>query len=131
MSPLERLPARMLDVYREASGGRQASTKLTLPREPSATARSTPWPLRVTDIDLLSHLNNAVYWAALETALADSAPGTLRLRGIVEYRQAIDLTQTLELRTESTEAGFLLWYVADGATAATAEVQARDGGRSD
>jgi acyl-ACP thioesterase len=123
---LERLPAWMIDVYGEASAGRQASTKLTLPREPSADARSTPWPLRVSDIDLLAHLNNAVYWAALETVLAEHAPGLHRLRGIVEYRQAIDLSQTLELRTESTETGVLVWFVADGVSAATAEIRALD-----
>jgi acyl-ACP thioesterase len=125
---LERLPAWMIDIYGESSAGRQASTKLTLPREPSADARSTPWPLRVSDIDVLAHLNNAVYWAALETALAEHAPGLLRIRGIVEYRQAIDLAQGLELRTESTDTGLLVWFVADGVSAATAEIRALDAG---
>jgi acyl-ACP thioesterase len=125
---LERLPAAMLDVYREASGGRVASTKLTLSPQAPLHAKAGIWPLRVSDIDILGHVNNAVHWAALETALAERAPDVARLRGIMEYRQPIDLTQTLELRTETTPRGFRVWYLADGAAAATAEILALDAG---
>ena len=32
--------------------------------------RSAPWPLRFTDFDVLGHMNNAAYWAAVEEELA-------------------------------------------------------------
>ena len=45
------------------------STKLELP-DPVAEAPSVRWPLRATDIDPHGHLNNAIYWQAVEHALA-------------------------------------------------------------
>ena len=35
-----------------------------------ARRRRSPWPLRATDIDLHGHVNNAVYWQAVEHVLA-------------------------------------------------------------
>ena len=40
-------------------------------RRPMRAARA--WPLRATDIDVVGHVNNAAYWAAVEDELA--APG--------------------------------------------------------
>ena len=55
-------PARIerFGPYEEATQGRSSSTKLELP-EPSVDAATLPWPLRMSDIDLHGHLNNAVY----------------------------------------------------------------------
>ena len=77
-------PARIegFGVYGEATGGRRVSTKLELP-DPPADAPCVPWPLRATDIDLHGHLNNAIYWQAVEHVLASSAvdPATAARRG--------------------------------------------------
>ena len=58
-------------VYGEAGGGRRVSTKLELPDPPAGEA-GRPWPLRATDIDLHGHVNNAVYWQAVEHVLPSS-----------------------------------------------------------
>lgn len=92
-------PARIesFGVYAEATGGRSASTRLTLPLPPDGAPRS-PWALRASDVDLHGHLNNAVYWQAVEdvlrtTPLDPAAPLVAEL----DYRDPIDLADSLEL----------------------------------
>jgi acyl-ACP thioesterase len=92
-------PARIEDfgVYAEATGGRHVSTKLELPGPP-ADAKRIHWSLRASDVDLHGHVNNAVYWQAVEELLPrllvdPRAP----LRTELEYRRPIDLGETVEL----------------------------------
>ena len=93
-------PARIgrgFDAYATAAGGRPASTRLELPPPPEGAVR-VPWPLRVTDVDVMGHVNNAAYWDAVEHRLAGRAPD-LRLpsRARLDYRHPIDLGETVEL----------------------------------
>jgi acyl-ACP thioesterase len=92
-------PARLTDfgVYAEAAEGRRVSTRLELP-EPSREAVRRPWPLRLSDVDVLGHVNNAVYWQAVEQALAGSRldaarPHTARL----DFRAPLDLGDGVEV----------------------------------
>jgi acyl-ACP thioesterase len=75
-SRLARLPAVFDDLYAASTQGRKVSAKLELSPDPAPEAKRVHWPLRVADIDMLGHANNAVYWAAVETALAGGADGT-------------------------------------------------------
>jgi acyl-ACP thioesterase len=90
----EQRPARIEDfgMYAESAGDRHVSTKLALPDPPSDAPRAL-WPLRVTDVDLHGHVNNAVHWQAVE----DTLPMTGRLRAELDYRQPIDLDDGLEV----------------------------------
>jgi acyl-ACP thioesterase len=100
-------PARIgegFDQYREAAGDRVTSTRLTLAEPPASSAR-TPWPLRVTDVDRMGHVNNAAYWFAVEHVLAGREPDLGRpLRARLDYRHPIDLGEGVEL-LESSEDG--------------------------
>jgi acyl-ACP thioesterase len=90
LGPDER-PARLDDfgVYAPSAGDRLVTTKLELP-DPPADAPRLQWPLRVTDIDLHGHLNNAAYWHAIEERLARRGPdSTGPLRAMFDYRQPI------------------------------------------
>ena len=92
-------PARIVDfgVYEGSTAGRTASTKLEL-AEPAGATRRTPWPLRSTDADLLGHVNNAVYWQAVEDCLRRASVDPLRpLRARLDYRHALDLGDDVEL----------------------------------
>lgn len=92
-------PARIEDfgVYAEAAGERRVSTKLELP-DPPAEARSVPWPLRTTDVDLHGHVNNAVYWQAIEGLLPTLGIDPRRpLRTELDYRTPIDLDERIGL----------------------------------
>ena len=50
---------------RRGGGRPQVSSRLWL-GDPPVGAAAEPWPLRAVDIDLLGHVNNAAYWAAVE-----------------------------------------------------------------
>ncbi len=65
-------PARLVDfgVYADAAGGRRVSTKLGLPGPPPDAPRRA-WPLRLSDVDVLGHVNNAAYWQAVEQVLRE------------------------------------------------------------
>jgi acyl-ACP thioesterase len=92
-------PARIegFGIYGEATGGRTVSTKLELP-DPPPDVMSVSWPLRTTDIDPHGHLNNAIYWQAVEHALASSGLDLgLPLVAELDYRSPIDAGDEIEL----------------------------------
>jgi acyl-ACP thioesterase len=92
-------PARIEDfgVYAEAAGGRPVSTKLALP-DPPRDGERLAWPLRASDVDLHGHVNNAVYWQAVEELLPRlgiDPRGPLRAE--LDYRRPIDLGEAIDL----------------------------------
>lgn len=118
-------PARLegFGVYAEATAGRRVSTRLGLPELPPEAAR-TAWPLRGTDIDVHGHLNNAVYWQAVEERLAAGGPDPRRpLRARLEYRRPVDLGEPLELLERREEASLELAFVVEGDPRAVARVE--------
>lgn len=109
-----RLDEGFLEIYGPSAEGRRASTRLTLP--PPSVAPSREWPLRVTDIDRLGHVNNAAYWAPVEELFAGRLGG--RIRAVLEHRKPIDLGERVELAHD----GDLLWLVVGGEVRAAASV---------
>jgi acyl-ACP thioesterase len=93
-------PARIgagFDNYAEAAQGRVTSTKLTL-LPPAVDGERRLWPLRVTDVDRMGHVNNAAYWAAVEQRLLDVGFDPQRpLCARLDYRHPIDLGEKVEL----------------------------------
>jgi acyl-ACP thioesterase len=87
----ERLPERFFAIYGPSAGGRRVSTRLELPGPPPGAARSA-WPLRATDVDLLGHVNNAAYWAALEETHRGGP-----VSAVLEYRRPVDLGDRVEV----------------------------------
>jgi acyl-ACP thioesterase len=111
-----RLGERFLSVYAPAAEGRGVSTRFSLGPPPADAARA-PWPLRATDVDLLGHVNNAAYWAAVEeVATGLDEP----FRAALEYRQPVDLGERVEL--VHTRKGRDVWLVVDGTVRAAAAV---------
>jgi acyl-ACP thioesterase len=110
-------PARIEDfgVYAEATGGRHVSTKLELP-DPPADAKRIRWSLRASDVDLHGHVNNAVYWQAVEELLpALGVDRTRPLQAELDYRRPIDLGEQIELAAFQHEGRGALAFLADGA----------------
>jgi acyl-ACP thioesterase len=92
LGPDER-PARIDDFgpYAASAGEHVVSTKLELPDPPPDVAGAV-WRVRMSDIDLHSHVNNAVYWEAVEERLQRRGPDpTAPLRARLDYRQPIDV----------------------------------------
>jgi len=118
-------PARIGDFgpYAAAAAGRAVSTKFELPSLPAAVARS-PWQLRSADLDVHGHLNNAVYWQAVEDRLArEGVDLTVPHRAELDYREPIDLEDALELGGWSDAEGRrLLAYLAGDRVRAVAAV---------
>jgi acyl-ACP thioesterase len=119
-------PARIGDGfgdYAEAAGGRSASTRLTLP-DPVDTAPRTPWPLRMTDVDVLGHVNNAAYWTAVEHSLQGGTPDVrFPVRARLDYRHPIDLDEAVELAGDIDQDRYLFAFVVGGVVKAVASVE--------
>jgi acyl-ACP thioesterase len=62
-------------VYGAAAAGRRVGARLAHPGEPPPGAASRPWRFRAADLDLADHVNNAVYWQAIEEELVAAEPG--------------------------------------------------------
>jgi acyl-ACP thioesterase len=110
-------PARIEDfaVYAEAAGGRHVSTKLELP-DPPADGEHTRWSLRATDVDLHGHVNNAVYWQAVEELLPTLEVDPRQpVQAELDHRRPIDFGDEIDLVAFDDERHSVVAFVADGA----------------
>jgi acyl-ACP thioesterase len=107
-------------VYAEAAGGRRVGQRLRHGPPPSDAPR-TSWPVRVTDIDVLGHVNNAVYWAPVEEMLSRSAPGRSVARAELEFRGGLELFDAVEMITVGSEE-LRLWLTVGSDVRASAVV---------
>lgn len=74
-------------LYGAAAQGHRASARLELPGpERNATARD--WPTRAADFDTARHVNNTVYWAALEDVIQETQASPPH-RALLEYHRPI------------------------------------------
>ena len=68
----------------------------------SASPPAIPFPLRFTDFDVLDHVNNAVYWEAVEEELARRRELRAPLRAELEHRAPIEPGAEVEVVIEET-----------------------------
>jgi acyl-ACP thioesterase len=118
-----RLSPRFWEMYGTAAGPRLVSSRLLHPEPtPEVAAAGRPWPLRLADLDLFDHVNNAVTWAALEDEVARVAP-TARIRWAeVEYRRAIERDTDVVLASRAEGSTMRVWLLADATVLASAAV---------
>lgn len=105
----KRLGPDFLALYGPAAGGRTVPSKLELPGPVGGESRR-PWPLRRTDLDVLGHVNNAAYWAAVEE-VADPAVLAGPFEATVEFARAIEPGAAVDLLVG--DAG-RTWFEVDG-----------------
>lgn len=118
-----RLPEQFLALYGEAAQGRTVRARLELDPPPPAASRR-PWVVRAADLDLFGHVNNAVYWAAVEELLADEAvPVPFRARA--EYGPGLHRGGAVELCWVPRPDGLAAWLLGAGTVSASFEVTAR------
>lgn len=118
-------PARIgyFDAYAEAAGGRRASSRLELPDPPPSASRR-PWALRVSDIDLHAHVNNTVYWQALEHLLHEHGPDPRRpLTAVLEFREPLDVEDEVELAVAAGDNRIHVGFLADATVKAVASAR--------
>lgn len=97
---------------------RRVDARLRLPAPPPDGLRE-PWPPRVTDFDAYGHVNNAVYWTAIEGVLDGwVGPGALG-RATLEFRDGIAWGEAADL-VVGTDDALALWFLVEDRVAATA-----------
>jgi len=108
-------------VYGEAAGGRRVGQRLRH-GPPPANAPATPWPLRITDFDVLGHVNNAAYWGPVEEMLAGLAQGWSVVRAELEFRGGIDPIDTVQIVEALVGGDLKLWLTVESDVRAAAVV---------
>jgi acyl-ACP thioesterase len=121
-----RLPAGFDEMFGPSAAGRRVSGRRWLDG-PAAAGPTVAWPLRHTDHDLLAHVNNAAYFAAIEEVLAGrrdllDAPH----RVVIEYGQGIAMDDSVALAVDAKPGSLAVWFVVDGESRASVLVKARD-----
>ncbi len=116
-----RLSDQFLSLYGEAAAGRKVRARLEL-GPPPPSAPSVDWPVRVVDFDIVGHMNNAAYWAAVEEAIADHAVDDRRCRAEVEYAEGVGPGTSVGLVVDIGPDGTasLWWMAGDSASPAAA-----------
>jgi acyl-ACP thioesterase len=109
-----RLDDRFLATYAAAASGRSASTRVPAPGRPGPEAVRTPWEIRVADIDIIDHVNNAAVWAAVVQATASGhRPDRVRTAEVVHHGP-VKGSDPVELWVEEGEGERLAWLLASG-----------------
>lgn len=115
-----RLTEQFFDTYGQAANGRQVSARLRLPAyESEAVTETIPWEIRRADIDLQNHVNNSVYWAALEERVSEfERPFQL----VMEYREGVGSGDQVTIARAVVASQEVWWWRVGDRTAATAAV---------
>lgn len=98
---------------------------------PPESDTDLPWPVRATDIDQYIHVNNAMYWQAVEHFLVD-CPKLVAgpHRAVIEYVTPVLARRNISVRSryESGDHGgtpvLRLWFVVDGDVTTTVRIAA-------
>jgi acyl-ACP thioesterase len=118
-------PVTLSDTFHRVYGGDdmpKVRARLQHPG-PLAEAKRRPWPLRITDFDVFGHVNNAVYWSAVEDELATWLDGRHIGHCEVEYRAGIDPGDVPELAVVAGEQ-LAVWFMVGDVVRASAVVHA-------
>ncbi len=114
------LPPRFFEVYGEEVRGHKVSARLQHPPPPPAAPRR-PWPLRITDFDVFGHVNNAVYWSAVEDELVGWLEGRRIGRCEIEFKAGIDPGDEPELVVDRADA-LAVWFMVGDQVRASARI---------
>jgi acyl-ACP thioesterase len=113
------------ELYGEAAGGRMVSGRLRLPA-PGPDAGARPWPLRVTDFDVLGHVNNAAHWEPVEDELANLTPGARITAAELEHKAAVEPGEELTVRSVASDGALAVWLTTGGRVRTAARVTLTD-----
>lgn len=111
------MPAQLSDdfltLFPEAARGERLQWRRWLREHPPAGPRSA-FPLRATDFDWFSHVNNAVYWHVVEEHL-DQAPWLMEVpyRAVVEHLAPITRGERLDVAVRVDGTALTIWMLVD------------------
>jgi acyl-ACP thioesterase len=114
------LPVGFEHVWGEQARARRVRARLSQGPAPDGAPRQR-WPLRATDVDVVGHVNNAAYWAAVEEEIARRSIRHV-LAATIEFGGGIDPNETVDLAVADHEGGFMCWFLVGGEARASASV---------
>jgi acyl-ACP thioesterase len=106
------LPAGFDEHWGTSANGRRVRAALRH-SPPAPGSRVARWPLRVSDLDVLAHVNNAAYWVPVEEELARRRRPRVAWAEM-EFRGGLDVDEVVEVHTADTTEGFASWCCVDG-----------------
>jgi acyl-ACP thioesterase len=121
-----RLPDGFHSLWGETAGDRRVSARTSLQTTWPADASEEPWSVRYSDLDVLSHVNNAAHWSAVEEAIDHVGMKRGRLRAELEHGVGVDRGADVRLRWIAVDGGVDTWLTADGASGSVASVRPLD-----
>ncbi|MCW4351931.1 thioesterase [Hoyosella sp. YIM 151337] len=127
INPNTGLPTRITEQFEALLGETALSNRVRwkqwITASPGPEDESAPFPLRSTDIDVMAHVNNAVYLHAVDAALrARPELHDTATRTVIEYLAPVAPDEKVELRTRHSSDDVHLWFVVDGNVRAQAAV---------
>jgi acyl-ACP thioesterase len=114
-----RVPDGFDALYGEAARGRRIKARL-LHDGPPAGLVAVPWALRVTDFDVLDHVNNAAYWHVVEEVRAAHPAFDAPLRAELEHHRALERGESVAYLVDEVAGALRIWITGDGSVAASA-----------
>lgn len=115
-----RLPAGFDAVWGETAVRTRVPARLRHD-DPALATPGAAWQLRVSDLDVLGHVNNVAYWCPAEDELARR--GSPRVHSAeIEFRAGVDAGDQPVVVSAETEAGFAQWWRVDGEVRASLRV---------
>jgi acyl-ACP thioesterase len=92
------VPGGFAEVYGPSAAGRRVRARLRQRAVPPEGAQRLAWRFRAADLDLADHVNNAVYWQAVEEYLGGDRGAPEPLDGEIEHRSPGDVGEAIVLR---------------------------------
>ena len=105
-----RLTAQFESLYGEAAGERRISARQVNPSMAPDTdpSRCRAWQVRLADLDVYGHVNNAAYWAAVEQW---AAPWSGPRRARLEYGAGLSDIDAVDIVVDDIAGGIGLWWL--------------------
>jgi len=107
------LPPDFPERVAEASRGRTIRANLTIGKalpQPDLSA-AAPWQVRFADMDAVGHMNNAVYWTAVEEYLASHRAFRPPMHATIEHHLPVDPGDEVAIETLTFDDRVVLRHV--------------------
>ena len=118
-----KLSDEFFTLYGEACAGRKVSARTRLPTDPAPATDVEPWTVRVADLDVLAHMNNAAQWIAVEEALDRVGGCSPPLTAELEHGPGVERDTDVCLHWLAVDGGVDTWLTTDGVAGSVARVR--------
>lgn len=118
-----KLPDDFFEIWGETAAGRKVSARTTLPTAWPDDVIDEPWAVRLADLDVVGHVNNAAQWMAVEEALDHAGWDHGPVRAELEHGPGVERGTEVRLRWQRVDGGVDTWLSTDGVAGSVACVR--------